>query len=262
MVKMSQDFWREAIMANERLRRTILSCGLRIEEVAERLGCDRKTVDRWMDGHVPYRRNQHRIASLLGVDPGYLWPAASPDEARALCEAELLAIWPTRSLVPNSLWLDVFDRAEKTIEVLVYAGFWLSEDPAIRRVLRTKSDQGVRVRVLVGDPTSEAVRMRGAEEGIGDAIAAKIENVLHNYRGVIDSPSASFRLHATTLYSSIFRGDEDMLVSTHIYGQPGHMTPLLQLRRVPGAELFSKYAESFERVWADAVPLPTGTGVA
>jgi hypothetical protein len=85
---------------------------------------------------------------------------------------------------------------------------------------------------------------------------------LHNYRGVIASPNAAFRLHATTLYSSIFRGDEDMLVSTHIYGQPGHMTPLLQLRRVPGAELFTKYAESFERVWAEAAPLAKGTKIA
>lgn len=249
-------------MANERLRRAILSSGLRVEEVAERLGCDRKSVDRWIEGHTPYRRNQHGLASLLGADPGYFWPAASSDEARDLGAAELLAIWPTRSLVPNRLWLDVFSAAEEEIDILVYAGFWLSEDPAVRRVLREKSDAGVHLRVLLGDPASEAVRRRGAEEGIGDAIAAKIGNVIHNYREVINSPNATFRLHATTLYSSIFRGDDDMLVSAHVYGQPGHMTPLLHLRRVPGAALFANYADSFARVWSEAIPLPHETKVA
>lgn len=249
-------------MANERLRRAIFSSGLRIEEVAERLGLDRKTVERWIEGHVPYKRNQHRVASLLAVDPGYLWPPASPDEARDLGAAELIAIWPVRSVVPIGTWLDVFSRANERIDVLVYAGFWLSEDPSIRRLLREKSDKGVSLRMLLGDPRSDAVRRRGAEEGIGDAIAAKIENVLHNYREVIDSPNATFRLHDTTLYTSIYRGDDDMLVSTHIYGQPGHMTPLLHLRRVPGADLFANYAESFERIWAEASPLPDQLRVA
>jgi hypothetical protein len=46
-----------------------------------------------------------------------------------------------------------------------------------------------------------------------------------------------------------------MLVNNHLYGLPAHMTPLMQLRRVPGAELFANYADSFERVWTVAKPL-------
>ena len=65
-------------------------------------------------------------------------------------------------------------------------------------------------------------------------------------------------MHSTTLYCSIYRGDEEMLVNTHLYGQAGHMTPLLHLRRVPGAELFASYQASFEHVWELARPLELG----
>jgi hypothetical protein len=47
-----------------------------------------------------------------------------------------------------------------------------------------------------------------------------------------------------------------MLVNSHVYGLPGHMTPLMHLRRVPGAELFASYLNSFERVWDESYPIP------
>jgi lambda repressor-like predicted transcriptional regulator len=250
------------LLANERLRAAIHEAGLGPDDVAEALGKDRKTVDRWIDGHVPYRRNQHCVAKLLAVDPGYLWPPVSAEQSRDLGMAELVSLWPVRSHVGNDTWLGLFERAQRRIDVLVYAGFWLSEDPAIRRLLSTKSESGVRVRFLLGDPHSAAVDLRGVEEGIGSAVAAKIDNTIHNYQGVIAAPNTEFRLHATTLYNSVYRGDDEMLVNTHLYGLPGHMTPLMHLRRVPGAELFAAYLDSFERVWELARPLDTRLQVA
>src|SRR5437660_7762137 len=40
-------------MSNERLRVAILSSGLGIDRVANRLGVDRKTIERWIAGRVP-----------------------------------------------------------------------------------------------------------------------------------------------------------------------------------------------------------------
>lgn len=40
-------------MANERLRAAVFAAGLGPEEVAERLGVDRKSVDRWIEGKIP-----------------------------------------------------------------------------------------------------------------------------------------------------------------------------------------------------------------
>ncbi|MGI9616689.1 MAG: hypothetical protein ACR2QO_27480, partial [Acidimicrobiales bacterium] len=64
------------------------------------------------------------------------------------------------------------------------------------------------------------------------------------------------RLHATTLYNSIFRFDDEMLVNTHVYGIPAAHAPVMHLRRLSGGELFDIYQISFEAVWGVAVPAP------
>lgn len=243
-------------MANERLRAAIYQAGLSIDDVAAELGRDRKTIQRWIDGERPYRRNQHSVAKLLGMDPGYLWPPQTAAEGAELAMAEVVSIWPIRSLVPVRPWIDLFGQAKRTIDVLVYAGFWLSEEPEIRRVLTAKAKTGVQIRFLLGDPDSETVALRSREEGIDGVIAAKITNVVHNYRKVMAEPAARFRFHSTTLYNSVYRVDDEMLVNPHVYGLPGHMTPLMHLRRVPGAELFATYLNSFERVWETSYPIP------
>ena len=242
--------------SNERLRAAIFSAGLSVDDVAKRLDVDRKTVDRWISGQRPYKRNQHSVAKVLSVDPGYLWPTVSANEAGGLAAAELVAIWPVRSLVPVQQWVELFEQAKRRIDVLVYAGFWLSEEPAVRDVLAAKASTGVQIRFLLGDPASAAVAVRSEEEGIDGVIPGKITNVLHNYLDVIREPAARFRLHGTTLYNSIYRADDEMLVNCHVYGLPGHMTPLMHLRRVPGAELFATYLNSFERVWDESYPVP------
>ncbi len=249
-------------MANERLRAAIFSSQFDLDDVAHQLGVDRKTVERWLSGRLPYKRHRYALAALLGVDPAYLWPIDSALEASDLALAEILAVYPVRSTVGNETWLRLFERAQDSIDVLVYAGFWLSEDPAIRRLLLRKARSGVRLRFLVGDPDCDEVRQRGIDEGIGSAISAKISNTIHNYRELIPTAGAEFRQHCTVLYNSIYRADDEMLINTHLYGLPAHMTPLLHLRRVPGAELFSGYIDSFERVWATAVPLGTARSVA
>ena len=40
-----------------------------------------------------------------------------------------------------------------------------------------------------------------------------------------------------------------MLVNQHIYGTYGYIAPILQLRRLDGADLFDTYMKSFEMVW-------------
>jgi hypothetical protein len=46
-----------------------------------------------------------------------------------------------------------------------------------------------------------------------------------------------------------------MLVNAHVYGIPAYRAPILQLRQLPGADLFTTYLNSFEAVWATSVPL-------
>ena len=141
-------------MANERLRAAIFSSRFELDDIAHQLGVDRKTVERWIVGRVPYKRHRYALAALLGLDPAYLWPVDSAVEASDLALAEILAVYPVRSTVGNDTWLRLFENAREGIDVLVYAGFWLSEDPAIRRVLCRKARSGVRLRFLGGIPTA------------------------------------------------------------------------------------------------------------
>jgi hypothetical protein len=58
-------------------------------------------------------------------------------------------------------------------------------------------------------------------------------------------------MHGTSLYNSIFRYDNQMLVNQHIYGAYGYIAPILHVRRVSGADLFETYLKSFDRIWND-----------
>jgi len=112
------------------------------------------------------------------------------------------------------------------------------------------------VRVLLGDPDSPQVAERGKDEGVGDAMASRIRNVLVLYQALRATEGVEFRFHGTVLYNSIYRGDDQLLVNTHIYGMPASRAPVWHLRKVAGGEIASTYLESFERVWDGAVPVP------
>lgn len=49
-----------------------------------------------------------------------------------------------------------------------------SKDPHVRRALASQAQAGARVRLLFGQYDSQAVRIRGKEEGIGADLAARV----------------------------------------------------------------------------------------
>lgn len=244
-------------MPNERLRAVLLERGLTPSGLGEHVGVDHKTVERWIAGRVPYRKHRYAVASRLKVDETYLWPdALSREQVAAASDSEVIAIYPHRSDVPRDAWARLFSAAEREIGVLVYSGLFLAEDTAVQDILMEKARAGVQVRVLLGDPVSAQVIARGADEGVEDAIAAKIRNVLVLYRELRAVEGAEFRLHQTVLYNSIYCGDDQLLVNTHIYGVPATRAPVWHLRKVAGGQIAATYLHSFEQVWETAVPVP------
>ncbi|MGI5135907.1 MULTISPECIES: XRE family transcriptional regulator [unclassified Streptomyces] len=241
---------------NERLRSALVQRGLTVEELAEACAVDPKTASRWVGGRVPHRRHRWTVANLLSVDETYLWPengqgAQRPGTARS----ELVDTYPNRASVPRDVWLSLLLGAMKQVDVLVFSGtFFAQTNPHIARMLQERAQAGVRVRLCFGDPDGEAVRVRGREEGIGDTLAAKIKASLTYYRDLVGYPGCEVRLHDTTLYNSIFRYDDHLMVNPHIWGQPASANPLLQLRNTDGEEWFQRYSDSFEAVWESARP--------
>jgi hypothetical protein len=208
-------------VANERLRSCITGARLTISDVAAQVGVDPKTVERWIvPGRVPHRSHRWATASLLGTDEAYLWPEIANDRrTRAASAAELVTLYPNRGAVPGTLWRSLLDGAADRIDVLVFSGLFLPDGyPEVAKLFVAKAQEGVKLRLAMGNPDSDAVRLRGEEERIGDGLAARVRLSLTYLRDAMGAPGIELRFHATTLYNSIYRFDDDMLVNAHVYG--------------------------------------------
>jgi hypothetical protein len=237
------------IVVNERLRQAILDADLSSNDVAVEIEVDPK-------GRVPHPGNRAKTARVLGLDESVLWPQLEDTRARAVVSSEVLRVYPHRGAVPAASWYELIESAKEHVDVLVYAGLFLADGRAdVAALLQRKAEEGAPVRLLLGDPESEAVERRGAEEGVGDAMAARIRLSMSYLEPAFGVPGVEVRLHATTLYNSIFRFDDDVLVNTHAYGAVAAKSPVMHVRRIGGGRLFGHYMASFERVWETAEPL-------
>jgi transcriptional regulator with XRE-family HTH domain len=245
-------------MPNERLRSSFAVANLSVLDVASHIGVDPKTVERWITkARVPHRAHRWATAKLLGTDEAYLWPETVDDlRTKSASEAEFLHLYPHRGAVPASLWETLLDRATDSIDVLIFSGLFLSDSHGdLADTLIAKARNGTKIRIVLGDPSSDAVARRAEEEDIGDGLAARIK-LSHRYlRSTLEARGIELRTHATTLYNSLYRFDEDMLINAHVYGAPAAQNPVIHLRRVPGGRLFEHYLTSFERVWATATSI-------
>ncbi|MGW0807637.1 XRE family transcriptional regulator [Nonomuraea sp. NPDC002799] len=246
----------DAAMVNERLRRAMLRAGLDPQQLAGVAEVSVKSVERWLHSTVvPYPKTRYRIAAILGEDESYLWPDAI-DKA-SLVGAEVIASYPRRNDVPRHLWTETLRSAERNVDLLAFAGLFLTEEhPDWLPTLTSKAKTGTRVRLLLGDPQGAQLASRDAEYQIGGGVAGRVTAVLAYY-GRRMPPTVQIRLHDTPLYNSIYRFDDQMLVNVHVYGLLAAYTPTIHLRRMDGA-WFNTYLESFERVWASARPWEYG----
>jgi uncharacterized protein DUF5919 len=239
-------------MANERLRDALLRNGLGYEHVSKATGVDQKTVERWITkGRTPYPRHRHTIASLVRETENYLWPdAVTPERKSEITESELLKLYPHRNSIPPDLWDHLITNATEHVEILVHAGIFLIERPTFVRDLATKAKNGARIRLIFGEPSSREVARRSDEEQLGKGtLGSRIRNALAFYRPLQDVEGIELRFHKTTLYNSIFRFDDEMIINTHVYGFQGAHAPAMHLRRLSAGDLFETYSESFEHVW-------------
>ncbi|ASO18928.1 transcriptional regulator with XRE-family HTH domain [Actinoalloteichus hoggarensis] len=242
-------------MPNERLRDALLRQGLNLDHVARAAKVDPKTVERWITkNRIPYPKHRHTIAAMVRESENYLWPDALPTERKAeVAVSEVIKVYPHRHAVPRELWSRLIDNAHEDIEILVYAGMFLTEYPKLIHQFREKAQGGTRIRLLFGDPVSREVTRRSEDEGIGKTtLAAKVRNALAFFRPLRDEPNIEIRCHGTTLYNSIYRFDDEMVVNTHLYGFQAAHAPALHLRRLSAGDLFENYSESLESVWKSA----------
>ncbi|UNS98572.1 helix-turn-helix domain-containing protein [Streptomyces tubbatahanensis] len=248
-------------MQNERLRTVMTAGGWTHADLANATGVDPKSVERWVNlGRTPRRVTAIKAAESLGEDVHALWPALRQARAARAVSPELVALYDQRADLPVSTFIDLFTQARERIDVLVYAAVFIHEAyPRLNDLLRERAAEGCSVRIAIGDADSENVQQRGKEEKFGHGIESRCRLALMHYRALFGVRGIELRTHGTTLYNSIYRADDQMLVNAHVWGVNACGAPVWHLRRNGDGGMFASYVQSFEAVWNTAHPVLEGS---
>jgi transcriptional regulator with XRE-family HTH domain len=221
-------------LENEHLRAAITRAGLTVEEFADVVQVDVKTVQRWLAGRTaPYPRNRARVAGALDTTEHALWPNAvappteSPERGQPMpMAADVVAGYGhgTDRDAPNPV--DVLRSAAERIELVP------NLTPDIVDLLLAKANEGCRARAIIENPAGQVEALLGID-GIE----------IHASRG-----GKNYGLH---------RADGQMLLALHCIGVVREPPPVILIQRRTSAGLFDRLADEFDERWGQTTPLPT-----
>ncbi|MEV6394078.1 XRE family transcriptional regulator [Streptomyces sp. NPDC051907] len=195
-----------------------------------------------------------------------IWPKAVQERVKSGHDREIIQAYPYRSACPSTVWGELTEGATDQILLAGYTNYfvWL-EQPAFADTLRRKIDSGCRVRFLLGDPEGEVTRQREAIEDVALSVSTRVRITLEQLErlgrlGVSDGglearfSSAEDAVNHVSL--SVFRFDDEALVTPHLATLVGHDSPLLHLRRLGDRGMFDRFAEHAEELWTRGRPIP------
>jgi hypothetical protein len=110
------------------------------------------------------------------------------------------------------------------------------------------------VRLSPGRPGEENRRRCSANDGSW-ATQPTRRRLLPRFVGHRPRPGTWIRHHETPMYNSLFRADDEMLVTPHLYALKGYRAPIFLLRRTVEDGIFDNFVEHFERVWAQTAEI-------
>lgn len=253
-------------MANVALRNALTRSRLTESALAERVGVDPKTVERWLsdDGRLPHPRHRYATADVLGVEQEVLWPDSVRRNIKTGPDREVVAVYPRRSDCPKSVWRTLITDATTEITLAGYTNYFLwLELPNLRSVLRRKAEHGCRVRFIIGDPDSDVTRLREAVEAVPLTVSTRIRITLDELAKIgagtgIEARFSDARFSDKHLAMSLFTFDDEMLLSTHLASLVGHDSPLLHLQRCQDGGLFDRYGYHLAELWKSGRPVTPG----
>jgi transcriptional regulator with XRE-family HTH domain len=219
---------------NEHLRTAITRAGLTIEEFADTVQVDVKTVRRWLAGRLPYRRTRTRVASALDTTEQALWPGEVPAPTAAAAgeptthttgDAIVGYAYATDLAAPNVD--ELLGAAAERIQIVVpYLGF----DAGLVEMFRTGAPNGCRVHLMIGDLDERVEPLLGNDEIEVRASPARVDHIL-------------------------FCADDEMLLVLTRIGSAGTSPPVIHLRRQADDGLFDRLTNDFDKRWLEATPL-------
>jgi hypothetical protein len=164
-----------------------------------------------------------------------------------------------RADIPQSLWTSLLLGATERIDFLGYAyPFVLELLPDTMQRLTDKAAAGVRIRLAFADPDSAHVVERDTLEQIGGTLPGRIRNALNFCEPLHQIDGVEIGLHTVHLYNSVFRFDNQMIITPHLYRARGYQHPALHLRELSPHGIFASFADQFEQVWQTTTAYPSG----
>ena len=147
---------------NTRLRTAMRTARVDMDTVAQSIGVDPRTVQRWLNGRVPHARHRWAVAKLLDDDESRLWPSVRPELASGSeATAEIVAAYGHRADIPIGTWSTLIASARKQIDLLGYAHLFLPEQHVdLSSRIEKACSAGCRVRIIFADPDGPGVRER------------------------------------------------------------------------------------------------------
>ncbi len=221
-------------MENEHLRTAITRAGLSLEEFADTVQVDVKTVQRWLAGRTPYPRHRIRVAGALDTTEHQLWPdtvrastATGAHEPTTHGTGDAITGYghATDPAAPNAA--ELLRAAVERIEIVIPN---LASQPGLVDLVRASGANGCPVRIIIEDPNEQVDALLGI-----DAIEVRA------------SPAGEDHI----LYCA---DDEIHLALRHI-GTADESPPLIHLRRATDGGLFDRLADDFDDRWIQTTPI-------
>lgn len=245
---------------NVELDRAMRDKGIGAARLAELVGVSDLTARRWVSNEQmrPQPRTAHRAAEVLEVPVASLWPSRMRQAVKVGPEREIVSAYPYRSSCPSPVWARLISEASENLFFGGYTNYFIfTEQPNMRGQLRKKVQEGCRVRFLLGDPEGDATGRREEVERVALTLGTRIRITLDE---TAEIPGAEVRFSAADDAShhvslSVFRFDDQALVTPHLARAVGHDSPMLHLRRMQSDGMFDRFVRSAEELWDRGVPV-------
>lgn len=234
--------------------------GLTRHQLARACGVEDRTVDRWLyEARIPRAETRAAVAEIVGVEEAVLWPAAAKAVMKVGPDREIVSVYPYRSACPSSVWRSLITDATSGLTFAGYTNYFLwLEQSNLAAVLRKKARAGAAVRFLLGDPDSDVTRRREDVEQTALTVSTRIRITLEHlhHLGGIEGLEARYSAHEGHISLSVFRFDDQMLVTPHLSNLVGHDSPMLHLIRRQDDGMFDRFAQHVESLWSAGRPVP------
>jgi transcriptional regulator with XRE-family HTH domain len=224
-------------LENEQLRVAITRMGLSLEEFADIVQVDVRTVRRWLAGRTPYPRHRAAVANALDTTERVLWPDAVAPPAEPL---------ETEREPPTTVVL--------TDGIAGYPQAKGSDAPSVRELLSFATSRVELILASNGD-VQGLNRLLRATEATGLPVRVIIGAPVHGVEPILGFETVEIRVSAVDEENILLRVDDRMLLVLISMRSGRDESPVIYLRRCVDGGLFDRLADDFDAKWLQAAPL-------